>query len=119
MFEFIRFAIRNPGYVTRNARAAWATRTAMKTFSEQPENRECAWCGRKGSLEVHHIHPVSVAPDKAADPGNMIMLCRKPACHLVIGHDGDFGGRFVENVKAICRDSAQRVVKIKGKDGGG
>lgn len=116
MFDFIRFVIRNPSYVTNNARAALATRKAMKEFSERPENQECAWCGRNKTLEVHHIQPVSVAPDRAADPQNMIMLCRKPACHLVIGHDGDFRSRFVENVKAICKDSAQRVVKIMGKD---
>jgi len=112
MFEFVRFVIRNPSYVTQNVRGAWATRKAMNAFRALPENQECAWCGRNKTLEVHHIAPVSVAPNKAADHNNMIMLCRKPACHQIIGHDGDFGGRYVENVKAICDDNAQRIIKI-------
>lgn len=112
MFEFIRFAIRNPSYVTKNVRRAWKTRKAMNEYRERPENFECAWCGRTKKLEVHHVEPVSVAPDKADDPGNMIMLCRKPNCHQIVGHDGDFGGRYVENVVEICDDANQRVVKI-------
>ncbi len=112
MFEFIRFVIRNPAYVTKNARGAWATRKSMNAFRALPENQECAWCGRNKKLEVHHIQPVSVAPQKIEDHDNMLMLCRKPADHRIVGHDGDFGGRYVENVKAICDDRSQRVVKI-------
>lgn len=112
MFEFIRFVIRNPSYVTKNVRGAWATRKSMNAFRAMPENQECAWCGRDKILEAHHIEPVSVAPDKAADHNNMIMLCRKLACHQVVGHDGDFGGRYVENVKAICDNKSQRVLRI-------
>lgn len=112
MFEFVRFVIRNPSYVTHNARAAWVTRKSMDKFRGRPENVECAWCGRDKKLEVHHVEPVSVRPEKAADPENMIMLCRKPACHQIVGHDGDFGGRFVENVREICDDEQQRVVKV-------
>jgi len=91
----------------------------MEVFRKRPENQVCAWCGRTEKLEVHHIQPVSVAPDLAADPDNMIMLCRKPACHLVIGHNGSFRTRYVANVKSICEDSGQMVVKtVGGKDGG-
>ena len=84
----------------------------MNYFRNQPENSKCAWCGRDKKLEVHHIEPVSVAPHKAADQDNMIMLCRKPACHQVVGHEGDFGGRYVENVKELCdRQATVKVVK--------
>jgi len=117
MFEFIRFVIRNPSFVTHNARGAWATRKAMNEFRNRPENAECAWCARGKKLEVHHVEPVSVSPDKAGDPANMIMLCRKPACHQIVGHDGDFGGRYVANVREICDDRNQQVVRIvKGSD---
>ncbi len=116
MFEFIRFVVRNPSYVTKNARKAWATRKSMNAFRDKPENAECGWCGRSKKLEVHHIQPVSVAPDIAADHNNMIMLCRKPACHQVVGHDGDFGRRYVENVKELCDDNNQRVVKTTAPD---
>ena len=110
MFDFIRFVIRNPSYITKNTRRAWKTRKAMKVFRSNPENARCAYCGREGGLDVHHIEPVSVAPEKANDWRNMIMLCRKRKCHLVIGHEGDFGGRYVENVQEIC--NKQRVVKV-------
>ncbi|MEJ2692804.1 MAG: HNH endonuclease signature motif containing protein [Candidatus Thiodiazotropha sp.] len=112
MFSFIRFVIRNPSYVTRDVRRAWKTRKAMNEFRDRPENSLCAWCGRKKRLEVHHIEPVSVSPDKADDPSNMIMLCRKPACHQIIGHNGNFANSYVENVKDICADDKQMVVKV-------
>ncbi|HHL35206.1 MAG TPA: HNH endonuclease [Desulfobulbaceae bacterium] len=92
----------------------------MTEFREEPWNQECAWCGRRKKLEVHHIVPVSVAPWLAADKGNMLMLCRKPACHQVIGHNGDFGSRYVENVIEVCAAGSSQVVKTirAGKSGG-
>ncbi len=116
MFDFIRFAIRNPSYVTTSVRRAWKTQKAMDNFRNLPENSECAWCGRNKKLEVHHIEPVSVSPDKADDPTNMIMLCRKPACHQILGHNGNFANSYVENVKAICADEHQMVVKVINRD---
>jgi len=109
MLDFIRFAIRNPSYVTRNARKSWDTRKAMDAYREKPGNDCCAYCGRDQGLHVHHIVPVSVAPELAADPTNFIMLCGK-GCHLVIGHEGHYGGRYVENVRELCQ--AQKVVRV-------
>ena len=111
MFEYIRFAIRNPSYVTKNARRSWAVRKAMSLY--RAKNPECAWCGRSKKLEVHHIEPVSVSPDKAGDESNFMMLCRKPACHQMIGHNGDWGGSYVENIVEIC--STRDVVKIEAQ----
>lgn len=107
VMDFIRYVMRNPSQVTKHARRANGVRKAMDKFRE--ENPYCAWCGRDKKLEVHHIEPVSVAPEKAADFSNMIMLCRKPPCHQVIGHEGHFGGRYVENVKELCEN--QQAVK--------
>ena len=45
----------------------------------------CAACGRRESLEVHHVQPVSVRPDLELDPENLLTLCADP-CHLVHGH---------------------------------
>lgn len=114
MFEFARFAVRNPSYVTKNARRTWSVRKSMKEFRAMPKNQYCWWCGRNKKLEVHHIAPVSVAPEFAGDKTNMIMLCRKPACHQIIGHDGDFGGRYVENVIEVCRLGA--TVKVVAQE---
>lgn len=66
-------------------------------------NPECEACGRKTMLEVHHIIPFSIAPDKELDPKNLITLCENKKngvnCHLLFGHLGDYK-RFNPNVKA-------------------
>ena len=113
MFEFVRYVIRNPSELTRGVRRLAKVRRAMRAFRSKPENAQCAWCGRSNRLEVHHIVPVSVAPHLAADQNNMIMLCRKPPCHQTIGHNGDFRGRYVQNVQEICSGARPQVVKIE------
>lgn len=45
----------------------------------------CAACGRSLKLEVHHIEPVHLNPQKELDPTNLITLCSSP-CHIVFGH---------------------------------
>lgn len=46
---------------------------------------ECAACGRKVNLEVHHVIPVSFNPQRELDPENLITLCASP-CHIMFGH---------------------------------
>lgn len=48
----------------------------------------CAWCGVTNNIQVHHIYPQHIWPERAHDTNNMICLC--PRCHLVIGHRGNF-----------------------------
>jgi 5-methylcytosine-specific restriction endonuclease McrA len=48
-------------------------------------NPDCAACGRKTQLDVHHIEPVQIKPEKELDPENLITLCSNP-CHFVFGH---------------------------------
>lgn len=45
----------------------------------------CMACGRAVDLEVHHIIPVAVNPNRELDPDNLITLCGD-RCHLVFGH---------------------------------
>lgn len=45
----------------------------------------CAACGRSKDIEVHHVVPFSVAPDRELEPSNLLSLCADP-CHLVFGH---------------------------------
>jgi len=51
---------------------------------------ECAVCGVRSNIvnghqnDVHHILPVSQRPDLAADPNNLVTLCR--VHHFVVGH---------------------------------
>jgi 5-methylcytosine-specific restriction endonuclease McrA len=53
------------------------------------DNPNCAACGRNKKLEVHHIEPVHVNPDRELDPSNLITLCDNP-CHLTFGHLLDY-----------------------------
>lgn len=97
-FEFAGLAYRNPGWVTKNAREAWATAKAMQAYREA--NPACEYCGRSGRIQVHHKEPVSVAPERAADIENMISLCAK-RCHITLGHAGNYKN-YVVNVADLC-----------------
>ena len=56
-------------------------------------NSECAACGSKEKLQVHHIKPFHLNPSLELDFTNFITLCEKKGglqCHLNIGHCGNF-----------------------------
>lgn len=62
------------------------------------ENPACAACGRSKNLEVHHIEPVHLNPDRELDPSNLITLCSDP-CHIVFGHFMDYKSWNINVVK--------------------
>lgn len=77
MFNFlfrskVRYAVRSSKW--KNIRE--------KHLSEHPS---CAACGRSLKVEVHHIEPVHLNPDRELDFSNLITLCDDP-CHIVFGH---------------------------------
>ena len=41
-------------------------------------------CNRVGTIEVHHIYPKSLFPDKAYNLDNGISLCK--SCHIICVH---------------------------------
>ncbi len=45
----------------------------------------CVACGRSRQVDVHHVVPVSVDPERELDPENLVTLCSDP-CHFVHGH---------------------------------
>lgn len=57
----------------------------------------CHWCGR-GHVEAHHVIPVHVNEARAADPLNLMSLCRR--CHFAVGHAGDWRS-YVVNIPAV------------------
>lgn len=62
----------------------------------------CEWCGESNIvLECHHIQPLWMNPELAADTNWMIMLCRPD--HLSLGHAGNWGRRAVTNIREICK----------------
>ncbi len=48
------------------------------------DNPECAACGTKEDVAVHHIRPFHVFPDDELVKSNLISLCRRH--HFEIGH---------------------------------
>jgi len=97
MLKFTKFAIRNAKFSATNIRSLPAVRKAMREFDK--EYPACAWCGREGDTDIHHIMPVSIAPHLAADKTNFIPLCRQKKCHFVVGHYSnwkDFNARVAD-----------------------
>jgi hypothetical protein len=45
----------------------------------------CEVCGRTANVIVHHIFPVSIAPELELTENNLITLCDTP-CHFMFGH---------------------------------
>ena len=53
-------------------------------------HRSCAACGTTENVSVHHKKPFHLHPDLELDSTNLITLCEKHSCHLMIGHAGDW-----------------------------
>lgn len=64
---------------------------------------KCQACGKKKSLEVHHITPVHKDPSKELNPQNLITLCS--TCHLLFGHLGSWysHNEFVKEDSLVMR----------------
>lgn len=48
----------------------------------------CMACGSVKKLEVHHIEPFHINPERELDLTNLITLCS--SCHLTFGHLMDY-----------------------------
>ena len=113
-----QLAWRNPSYVTRNpvgvtegARRAYSTAKVMREYRNDLRRRDlffCRWCGSSSSLHVHHILPISVAPERADDADNLLPLCAD--CHLHVGHGGNWRD-YIENVRDLCRIRSMVVTR--------
>lgn len=67
---------------------------------------ECAACGSRVGLQVHHVVPFHKAPELELDPGNLITLCESVGgleCHELLGH-GDNWQCHVPDVRAIAAE---------------
>lgn len=48
---------------------------------------QCAICGSKSNLHLHHILPVNLYPEHKYNQNNLIVLCNgKNNCHFIHGH---------------------------------
>lgn len=74
----------------------------------------CAACGISGpdaELNVHHVKPVSKYPELELDPDNLITLCTRHNCHLMIGHLGDTRAWN----PCVRRDAARLLDQIRSR----
>ena len=91
--------------IVQIARESWACSKAKREHLRR--HPACACCDCKASflrlaLQAHHIVPVQSAPERAADPANLITLC--VGCHLRVGHMGNWhswNGNLIETIMAI------------------
>ena len=78
----------------------------------------CAVCGGTAYLEVHHILPYHLFPEKELDLRNLITLCaRGPmgmSCHGAVGHGGNWVD-YVPAVRALARTLRRTLdARVKG-----
>lgn len=83
------------GAITENVNATVATKTTAWGIPLSP----CAWCGSTQIVQVHHIYPQHLWPERAHDTNNMLCLCSR--CHLVLGHRGNWTNAVTNLVKMI------------------
>ena len=92
------FLLRHPVFAMTHPRKAWKTRKAMKEYARL--HPVCEWDKKTTPVEVHHIIPISEAPELAADPDNFISLGARRN-HFVVGHACNWKHHVV-NVRELC-----------------
>lgn len=65
-------------------------------------NPECAVCGTRTLVEVHHVSPFEHDPSRELDDTNFITLCHWKGHHLLIGH-GDSFRFYSPRVRELAR----------------
>lgn len=74
---------------------------------------KCEACGSKELLNVHHIVPFHIDPDRELDVENLITLCENPShnCHYLLGHLLDWKSYNVD----VEKDARAMFHKIKNR----
>lgn len=73
-------------------------------IKQQPQ---CQACYSIKSLEVHHIEPYHINPERELDLNNLITLCK--TCHFVFGHLMDYKS-WNKNVVEDCKNYSQKII---------
>jgi hypothetical protein len=96
MSLFQGFVTRNFKFCAADPRTAWSTIKALRQYRK--DHPYCEWDSKTPTKEVHHIIPIRVRPDLAADPNNLFAFGSRKA-HYLIGHCGMSWFSYVENLK--------------------
>jgi hypothetical protein len=82
--EVVSFLKHNRAWCEENAATLPFIISAMREHLR--EHPVCQFCAATdGDMIVHHIKPVTLFPELAGDPSNLITL-HQPHCHYLIGH---------------------------------
>jgi hypothetical protein len=111
MFKFLNkiFSGKDSEFGSRSS--SW--RKIRKEFLK--ENPTCRACGTDEDLEVHHIVPYHVSPEKELDKKNLITLCGK-RCHFIFGHFCDWRS-WNDSVVSDCDSyNSKRLLRPKLKE---
>lgn len=95
-----------------SSRSSQWSRVRKKYLEKYPT---CQACGRYDDIEVHHVVPVHLNPDKELDENNLISLCGK-YCHFTIGHLMDWKS-WNNNVREDAETYLQKVKNRPYSDG--
>ena len=98
----IKFYIQNAGWVALNPIDARNANKAMNEYRKT--HKVCEVTGNNKGVQIHHIVPVWADPSLAADPNNLIALSTSANIHLIFGHNGNFGQKYIKNIKQIAKD---------------
>ena len=103
-----------PRYILeQRQRASEWRRVRAEHLAKHPA---CEACGRTKNLAVHHIFPVSVAPDLELVESNLITLC-ETSCHFMFGHFFNYHcyNRNVRKMAAAFRKEMRTQRRCHGK----
>lgn len=89
MRHIIEFDRREDQLILATPRSSQWRKVRLEHLERFPE---CAACGRKQALEVHHVLPFHLFPEHELDYDNLVTLCEWPSlnCHLLFGHCMDW-----------------------------
>lgn len=97
-------SINNPVGIKESRSPQWS-KVREEHLKKYPE---CAACGQKDNLNVHHIIPFHIKPELELEPENLITLCTDGPfhtnCHGLIGHCGNYKNynpNVVEDAKKL------------------
>lgn len=117
---------------SRVAHAIRLTRHAIKDLNTKRSSKwpkveheflssypDCAACGGRERLNVHHKLPFHLHHELELDPKNLITLCmgKDKHCHLLIGHGDNFKAFVpeVEKMAAYVRQHPEAFSTVANK----
>lgn len=67
----------------------------------------CEACG-EDEVEVHHIVPFDIIPERELDPANLITLCERHGCHFAFGHLYDWDAWNPQ----VRKDARRQLIRV-------